>query len=349
MTAPPRTRRLRLALPSPFKRAGSPGATSGEVGAKPSPSAGSIQTPPPKAPKAKKIPRRERPKPVRAPRRPENYIPGLALLVLAGLCGGLLLHIGLVSQLRHDREQSLAYEQLRYDFAWATTTVAQYDYNMVLNEPGTPLALLEIPSLAVREVVLESTTSEILQSGPGHRRDTVLPGQSGTSVIMGRQATYGGPFGEIHNLQVGAQIVVTTGQGQNIFLVTGVRRAGDPQPPPLQGNEARLTLVTGDGPIYLPTGVLRVDAELATAVQPTPAKALRGKDLEATENAMAGDPSAWFPLVLWLQALILVVGLVTWARLSWGKHQAWIVGLPLITVLGVTVANYVSMLLPNLL
>jgi len=285
----------------------------------------------------------------RPARRSENYIPGLALLVLAGLCGGLLLQIGLVSQLRHDREQSIAYEQLRYDFAWATTSVAQYDYNMQLNQPGTPLALLEIPSLGVKEVVFESTTSEVMQRGPGHRRDTVLPGQVGTSVIMGRKATYGGPFGRIAELHAGDQVVVTTGQGQNIFLVSGVRRAGDPQPAPLGPDESRLTLVTADGPDFLPTGVLRVDASLGTAVQPTPAKALRAGDLQPQENAMAGDTSAWFPLVLWLQALIVAVGLVAWARQSWGRQQSWIVGLPLILVLGLTVANHVSMLLPNLM
>ncbi|MCZ0981039.1 hypothetical protein O1L60_24275 [Streptomyces diastatochromogenes] len=30
-------------------------------------------------------------------------------------------------------------------------------------------------------------------SGPGHRRDTALPGQPGASVIMGRQWGYGSP------------------------------------------------------------------------------------------------------------------------------------------------------------
>lgn len=335
MTAPPRARlsdRPRKSAPEPVTTEAEP------VAALPIPE-----------PKPRRRVRRQRPVKEKPARRSQNYIPGLALLVLAGLCGGLLLQIGLVSQLRHDREQSLAYEQLRYDFAWATTTVAQYDYNMQLNQPGTPLALLEIPSLGVKEVVFESTTSEVLQKGPGHRRDTVLPGQAGTSVLMGRKATYGGPFGRISELQPGAQVVVTTGQGQNIFLVTGVRHAGDPQPAPLPAGASRLTLVTADGPAFLPDGILRVDADLGTAVQPTPAKAIKAGDLAPQENAMAGDTSAWFPLVLWLQALILGVGLVAWARQRWGRQQAWIVGLPLILALGLAVANHVSMLLPNLL
>jgi LPXTG-site transpeptidase (sortase) family protein len=96
------------------------------------------------------------------------------------------------------------------------------------------MAVLEIPALDLHEVVFEGTTSGVLQDGPGHRRDTVFPGQEGTSVIMGRQATYGGPFGRLDVLQPGEPFTITTGQGAHTYHVTGVRREGDPQPPPLR-------------------------------------------------------------------------------------------------------------------
>jgi sortase A len=45
--------------------------------------------------------------------------------------------------------------------------------------------------------VVEGTASSDLLDGPGHLRSTVLPGQVGTSVVMGRAKTYGAPFGAI--------------------------------------------------------------------------------------------------------------------------------------------------------
>jgi sortase A len=69
---------------------------------------------------------------------------------------------------------------------------------------GTPVALLEIPRLGLREVIVEGTSSDPMMSGPGHRRDTPLPGQVGTSVIAGWRATYGGPFRSIDQLRAQA-------------------------------------------------------------------------------------------------------------------------------------------------
>ena len=53
-----------------------------------------------------------------------------------------------------------------------------------------------------------------LLAGPGHLRKTVLPGQVGTSVVYGRAATYGGPFGELDQLRVGDEIKVVMAQGE---------------------------------------------------------------------------------------------------------------------------------------
>ena len=58
---------------------------------------------------------------------------------------------------------------------------------------GEPVALLSIPRLGISQVVVEGTASGDTLAGPGHLRDTVLPGQVGTSVVYGRAATYGAP------------------------------------------------------------------------------------------------------------------------------------------------------------
>jgi hypothetical protein len=63
--------------------------------------------------------------------------------------------------------------------------VAAVDDGGRLVPTGTPTAVLEIPRLGVRGVVGVGTSSDALKSGPGHLRDSPMPGQAGASVILG--------------------------------------------------------------------------------------------------------------------------------------------------------------------
>ena len=49
-------------------------------------------------------------------------------------------------------------------------------------------------------VVVEGTTPGEPDAGPGHLRDTPLPGQAGVSVVFGRRATFGAPFASLPQL-----------------------------------------------------------------------------------------------------------------------------------------------------
>jgi sortase A len=177
--------------------------------------------------------------------------------------------------------------------------------------------------------------------------------------VYGRQAAYGGPFGQIAELQPGATLTLTTGQGTATYRVLGRRSAGDPQPPALASGEGRLTLVTASGTPYLPTSVLRVDAQLvSTSVDgqtqdpqafAAPARVVSSAGLLDSERAMAIDPSRLFALVLWSQAFLIAVLLYTWARERWGRWQSWAVGVPVLLGIGWVLAGQVALLLPNLL
>jgi sortase A len=291
------------------------------------------------------------PPPVRPRYQPHLaiYLPGAMLSILAVLLLGLVANLALLSQLRYERTQQVAYADFRAELANATAPVSQRGVDGQLLEPGTAVAVLEIPAVGLRSVVFEGTSADVLMSGPGHRRDTVLPGQIGTSVIMGRQAAYGGPFGALWRLEAGDLITVTTGQGHNSFRVIGVRRPGDPVPLPAEVASGRLTLVTADGTRFLPTDLLRVDAELITPVQQTPARVFGARSLPPAEQALATDRQAWTPLVFWGQGLLLAALAVTWLRARWDRWQAWIVGVPVLIALGIPVADQVARLLPNLL
>ncbi|MFM9135808.1 MAG: class E sortase, partial [bacterium] len=278
-----------------------------------------------------------------------RFIAASALLTLGALCLGLLVCLVFVSQVIHARDQEVIYSDFRSALANALAPVGQTTIEGAPLAPGDPVAVLQIPVLGVQEVVLEGTTSTVTQSGPGHKRDTVLPGQAGTSVIYGRQASYGGPFGQISLLEPGSTINVVTGQGEHQYSVIGVRRAGDPVLPPLEAGQGRLTLVTGDGPRYMPNDILRVDAALVSPVQPAPARFVTAASLDPSELAMSGDPAALVPALLWAQLLLIAAVGTVWLLMRWGRWQAWLVAVPVLLFVGISLANDVLRLLPNLL
>lgn len=273
---------------------------------------------------------------------------GQVLAIVAVLGLSFLIELTLLGNLRHDRDQVQLAAEFRIALAQQKAPVGPVDDANTPLALGTPVALLEIPRLGLREVVVQGTSSVPLMSGPGHRRDTPLPGQVGTSVIAGRRATYGGPFRSIDQLRAGDQITVTTGQGKNSFAVLGVRHAGDPVPPVLARGQGRLTLVTTDGPALQPTDVLRVDAGLTNAAQPRPAP-LPAQALLAAEAVMAGDRSALLGVFGWSVLLAAGAIAVVWVRFRAGPWPAWLLGMPVLVTLGLIVIDEIAAMLPNIL
>jgi sortase A len=286
-----------------------------------------------------------------APRaeRPGFAFAGVALCLLSALLLGFAANLTIVGHLQHSRDQQTAYDEFRRQLALGVAPVGQQTYDGKMLEPGAPVALLRIPALGLKQVVGESTTSGVLMAGPGHRRDTPLPGQAGTSVIMGRQWGYGSPFNKLHELPVGSDIRVTTGQGTATYRVTGIRGEGDPLPPVLTANQGRLTLITAEGGPYTPSGTIRVDATLTSAVQPSPMRPLALGWIDGSEQAMGTEGAAWLSVFLWSQGLLLAALLTVAAHRVWGRWQTWIVSAPVLAALGLAVSGAATRLLPNLL
>lgn len=277
-----------------------------------------------------------------------NSASGTAMVLIGLIALGIVVQVAGVSQLRHSRDQTLLYEDFRYELANATAPIAQVDPEGNLFALGTPMAIVSIPQLGLTEVVLEGTSSRTMLSGPGHRRDTVLPGQAGASVVMGRQAAYGGPFGSIDTLAAGDTFTATTGQGASTYKVVGIRHEGDPQPAELADGEGRLTLVTASGPSFFADGVVRVDAELVSEPFVTPVPALLVGSLGDSEGPLASDDSGWLPLLLILEVAVGAVFLFTFASRRWGTWHTWVVAVPVSIIIGCTIAEQVVVLLPNL-
>jgi sortase A len=250
----------------------------------------------------------------------------------------------LLGNLSHNRAQNLLYDNFRTQLAGATAPIGP------IVEAGAPVALLEVPRLDLDEVVVEGTASGDMLVGPGHKRDTVLPGQVGVALIYGRSATYGKPFERITELRAGDAVAITSAQGEKTFTVLGVRRSGDPLPAPPEEGVARVTLVTGEGSGRFggitPDTTVYVDAE---AEEGFPAPTGRPTSVPESEEAMATDPTA-LPLLALCLALLLALTLgVIAARQRWATSLVWVVASPLAVALAWATTDVVMRILPNLI
>jgi sortase A len=302
---------------------------------------------PPRLPRVpKRAPRPLRSKPVLTQR---ELMAQSILLVISAMLLALVLNVTTLSQVQHLVAQQQLINDYREQLAAGTAPVSEGDFDNHLLADGAALGVLSIPSLGVNEVIVEGTSSTVLKNGPGHRRDTVLPGQAGVSVVMGRAAAFGGPFGRIQELAPGDTFRVRTGQGDNVFSVIGVRYAGDPLPSPPTAKQSRLVLETARGPSFIPSGVAYVDTQLVGVAKPAGVRQTTYSALPPGSLAMATDTATIWALVFALQFLLLVEFGAVWAYRHIGAQKTWIVFAPLTVLAGLYVANQVTILLPNLL
>jgi LPXTG-site transpeptidase (sortase) family protein len=271
-----------------------------------------------------------------------------SLTMFAVVLFGFLINLTLLSQLQHVVSQQQLRAELTEQLAAGSAPVSEGTVDNVLLSDGDPVARLEIPSLGIDQIIAEGTASGALTKGPGHRRDTVLPGQTGVSVVMGRATAYGGPFGRIQELPPGETISVITGQGEHIYRVLGVRYAGDPSTSYKTGT-SRLVLETARGGPYMPSGVVRVDAELVSGAKPYGPRRTTFATLNASDKELASDFGTVWALVFACQFLVLAEVACVWALRRFGSAKTWVVFVPVLLLSGLLVADQLTRLLPNLM
>jgi sortase A len=272
------------------------------------------------------------------PLRPQLAADAMRLFALG--IAAFLIYVLMLGALQFNRAQEVAYDEIRGELAEATAPLGA---GVLL---GEPVAVLDVPGLDLHQVIREGTTGTVLRDGPGHRADTPLPGQVGVSVLYGRGLTFGAPFRSVPKLIEGSRIDVTTGQGKFGYRVIGVRRAGDPLPAPLANGASRLTLVTAEGS-PVPSATVYLDAELIDG-QVQPDSGGRATRVPDSQQAFGSDLSGVLPLVLWLEALIVVLAAVVWFRGRIGRWEAYLLGAPVLLALLWRVFEQVAGMLPNL-
>ncbi len=201
----------------------------------------------------------------------------VSVLLLAALIVGFLGYLFTASGIQEQGAQSRLYSTF-------ATELGQDIGPLGPTGPGAPVAVLDIASIGVRNlVVVEGTTPENLTAGPGHLRNTPLPGQLGLSVIYGRRATFGAPFAGLHRLRLGDKITAYTQQGKSVYKVVAI---GDSQEPVKDTTLNRLALLTASSP-DVPAFYLEVDADLVTTAHNGPVQMLPSHSARPSEALVA--------------------------------------------------------------
>ncbi len=261
--------------------------------------------------------------------------------------------------------EAQAQDDLTQAFAQATATAsapasAPEDVPAPLPPPeGEAVAILRIPKIEVEKAVVEGVGVADLKKGPGHYPGTPMPGQPGNAAIAGHRTTYGAPFFELDQLEMGDEILVRTLQGEFRYEVDRTMVVRPTQVEVLDPTEEdRLTLTTCN-PRFSAAERLIVSAVLtgpsAPAPElptPTPGPELSAPEPSNTEpvsldeGALAGDPTARAPAVLW-GLLAMVVWLVTsFTARTWRRWPAYLLGTPVTLVVLFVCFEQVARLFP---
>lgn len=260
---------------------------------------------------------------------------GLAVTLLAALLLSFVGYLCFLSGVQEARSQDTLYVKLAGELANGLAPVGA-------TAPGNPVAILNIPAIGIRNtVVVEGTSPEDLTEGPGLMRDTVLPGQAGISVIFGRRATFGAPFGRLPDLRSGAVITATTSQGVSSYQVIGV--SSSEKPVPFSEIENQLLLVTADSSLT-PAHYVEVEARLISAAKQEPGGLPR---VTPAEVALGRDSYALIPAMAWAIALAAAAFAGSYAAARWARWPAWIAVIPVVLAVAWNLYQSLSALLPN--
>ncbi|WP_031074802.1 class E sortase [Streptomyces sp. NRRL WC-3742] len=258
-----------------------------------------------------------------------------AVSLAAALVMGFVGFLFTLSHVQERHYQSTAYKTFRDQLGRAVAPTGSAP-------DGDPVALIDIPAIGLHQtVVVEGTTGRDLMRGPGHRRDTALPGQAGVAVVFGRGATFGAPFAQLSKLRVGDRIEAVTAQGRYTYTVNVY---GDGDHPIVDPARNRLVLVTGDSD-WIPGSTVLIGARLDGAAEQNPG----GRPATVPyDKALAADKGALATLQLWSLALLgAVVGGLLLAR-YWRRSAVYLTAAPVVGALLWAVYENAAALLPNL-
>jgi sortase A len=222
---------------------------------------------------------------------------------------------------------------------------------------GQPVGVIQIPAIALDQVVVQGVATADLRMGPGHYTGTPLPGQSGNAAIAGHRTTYGHPFYNLNQLAPGDQVLMTTPQGVFDYSVRTVSVVSPDDVSVLTPSASALLTLTTCNPRYSASQRLVVQAVLAhsrlftTAGRaptppPTRPSGRHAPHAVAAAGLAGGGSDDWLPAVLW--GLLVAAGAVAtwWLARRRGRWWVYLVAAPVLALLLFVFFASLSPLLP---
>ncbi|MGO9196236.1 MAG: sortase [Acidimicrobiales bacterium] len=210
---------------------------------------------------------------------------------------------------------------------------------------GQPVAILRIPALQQRQIVVEGISAKDLEQGPGLMIGSAPPGTNGDVVIAGRRSTFGAPFGSLDRLRKGDTVSVTGALGvfdYRVLSVSTVRPGGVLPAGPTQS--PLLTLVTSNSPFG---GSSLLVARAALVGKPVATVPVTAAAIPPANFGLAGDSSSAAPAILFGEALLAVLALAWYLKRR--TRQTWLIyGLtaPVAIALALVAFENIAALLP---
>jgi sortase A len=294
-----------------------------------------------------------------------RVIIGLLVVIVVFLVavGAVIYGIGPLVHAR-DQRALMATERLNISNA-AVLEKALDKVNLPTQPPvvGEPVGVLAIPALGINQAVVEGAGSSQTVSGPGHVPGTAGLGQPGNAAVVGRNAAYGGVFGQLDQLKRGDRVLTATTEGQSIYVVrretavTIASAAPTSGAAPASGAAPTVTLDTlyrhtADNRLTLITSASSLPWNGSRAIEVT--AILRGKPYVGTPQGArnssqlgnTGESGAWAELILSLQALavIAVGGVLLYRRCT--VRTAYLLSTAPLVAFTVLAAESLSRLLP---
>ena len=141
---------------------------------------------------------------------------------------------------------SMYHEQQRLARKWeeqqrqAQSSSAESSATPVTQDDG--LTRVSIPKISLDAIIVEGTSHKQLKLGPGHVKNTPIPGETGNSVISAHRDTF---FRHIYELTKGDDIIVKR-LGQTFTYQVVSKKIVEPDDTSVlaPSTDARLTLIT---------------------------------------------------------------------------------------------------------
>ena len=127
--------------------------------------------------------------------------------------------------------------QQRLEAEWERQSAAASTPGQAVIPPDQMLTRVVIPKIGLDAIVVEGASRKDLSEGPGHMKETAMPGETGNAVITAHRDTF---FRHIYELVKGDHVQVRRGGRAFTYEVTGkkivmpddvsvIRQTPDPQ------------------------------------------------------------------------------------------------------------------------